>query len=217
MNQKRLKLAVFAIIAMASPALAANVRVSHLAPRAPSVDVYLNGQKTFSNIPFRTVTAYLHVPNGVYDVTIYAAGERGNPILEGRNLSFGDETYTITAAGFGPEKSQRPVVFVDNLAPNPNFARLRVINASPDAPTLDIGMRGNLSLLRGVGFKDASSYLRFGPGLFNLEIRFADSADRVLPVPDVSLEAGKVYTLFIVGSRGDGTLNYVLTEDRPSN
>ena len=216
MNLKRLSV-LFLIASMASPALAANVRVSHLAPRAPSVDVYLNSQKTFTNVPFRTVTAYLHVPNGVYDVTIYATGERTNPILEGRNLSFGDETYTITAAGFGPEKSQRPVVFVDNLSPNPNFARLRVINASPDAPTLDLGLRDTLSLLRGVGFKDASSYLRFGPGHFDLEIRFPNAPDGTLAVPDLNLEAGKVYTLFIVGSRTDGTLNYVLTEDRPSN
>lgn len=216
MNLKRLSV-LFLIALMASPALAANVRVSHLAPRAPSVDVYLNGQQTFTNVPFRTVTAYLHVPNGVYDVSIYATGERTNPILEGRNLSFGDETYTITAAGFGPEKSQRPVVFVDNLAPNPNFARLRVINASPDAPTLDLGLRDNVSLLRGVGFKDASSYLRFGPGRFDLEIRFPNVPEGVLALPDLNLEAGKVYTLFIVGSRTDGTLNYVLTEDRPSN
>jgi hypothetical protein len=31
---------------------------------------------------------------------------------------------------------------------------------------------------------------------------------------DIKLEKGKVYTAFVVGLRADGTLNYLLTEDR---
>jgi hypothetical protein len=202
---------------MASPAFAANVRVSHLAPRAPAVDVYLNGQRAFSDIPFRTVTAYLQIKDGMYDVSIYATGERTNPILEAKDLDFQNHTYTITAAGFGPEKSQRPAVFIDDLAPSADFARLRIINASPDAPTIDLALRGSLALLRGVGFKDASSYLRFGPGTLDLEIQFPGFPGATLALPSLKLEAGKVYTVFIVGYRGDGTLNYVLTEDKATS
>jgi Domain of unknown function (DUF4397) len=202
------------VVWMVSPAFAANVRVSHLAPRAPAVDVYLNGQRAFSDIPFRTVTAYLQIKDGVYDVSIYATGERTNPILEAKGLDFENHTYTITAAGFGPEKSQRPAVFIDDLAPSADFARLRIINATPDAPTIDLALRGSLALLKGVGFKDASNYLRFGPGNLELEIRFPGTPEGVLELPSLKLEAGKVYTVFIVGYRGDGTLNYVLTEDK---
>jgi hypothetical protein len=203
------------VVMLASPVLAANVRVSHLAPNAPSVDVYLNGQKAFADVPFRAVTAYLDIPNGRYDVGVYATGTREKPILEASGVDFqNDLPYTITAAGFGPEKSQRPAVFVDDLVPNASFARLRVINASPDAKSLELAIRDGLPLLTGVGFKSASAYLRFGAGRFDLEVRIPGLMPGVLALPTLQLEAGKVYTVFVVGSATDGTLNYVLTEDR---
>ncbi len=203
------------VVMLASPVLAANVRVSHLAPNAPSVDVYLNGQKAFTDVPFRAVTAYLDIPNGRYDVGVYATGTREKPILEASGVDFqNDLPYTITAAGFGPEKSQRPAVFVDDLVPSASFARLRVINASPDTQSLELAIRDGLPLLTGVGFKSASAYLRFGPGRFDLEVRIPGLMPGTLALPTLQLEAGKVYTVFVVGSTTDGTLNYVLTEDR---
>ena len=45
-------------------AATANVRVAHLSPDAPPVDVYVNGTKALSNVPFQDVSSYLPVPAG---------------------------------------------------------------------------------------------------------------------------------------------------------
>ena len=199
------------LVLFVSPAWAANVRVSHLAPMAPTVDVYLNGQRAFKDVPFKSVTAYLNIPDGQYDVLVYPAGRMDNVILDARGVVFQGGNYTITAAGFGPQKSTFPVVFEDRLEAAPNLARLRIINAAIDVPEIDLATTDGVPFALGIRFKTASTYSFFGPGRWSLEVRTGSNS--LLRLPTLNLERGKVYTVFIVGARVDGTLNYVITED----
>jgi hypothetical protein len=192
--------------------LAANVRASHLAPRAPVVDVYLNGAKTFANLPFRTVTQYLNVPDGEYDIAVYAVGETTNPILEAKDVRLNGGNFTITAAGFGPTKSVNPVVLRDDLDPIPDRAKLRLVNAAPDYTALDLSTPGGVEMLPYVGFKTASAYFGVLPLLQDFDVRFQSAS--LLRLRNLPLRPGRVYTIFVVGSKSDGSLNYILTEDR---
>ena len=205
-------IAVFVALLFCQTGLAANIRASHLAPRAPTVDVYLNGQKTFANLPFRTVTDYLKVPDGDYTVTVYAAGETTNPILEAKDVLLENGNFTITAAGFGPTKSINPVVLRDDLEPIRDRAKLRLVNAAPDYAALTLSTPAGTAVLEGIGFKTASAYFGILPLLQDFDIRFGSSS--LLRLRDLKLSPGKVYTVFVVGSKTDGTLNYVLTEDK---
>ena len=59
-----LSLALLVALALAAPVLAhgaeeAQVRVAHLSPDAPSVDVYVNGEPTLINVPYTTVSDHL--------------------------------------------------------------------------------------------------------------------------------------------------------------
>ena len=92
---KRILIVLLFVFLTCQVGFAANIRASHLAPRAPTVDVYLNGKKTFKNLPFRTVTDYLSVPDGDYDIAIYAAGETSNPILEAKDVMLEKGNFTI--------------------------------------------------------------------------------------------------------------------------
>lgn len=192
--------------------LAANIRASHLAPRAPTVDVYLNGEKTFANLPFRTVTDYLNVPDGDYDIAVYAAGTHSNPILEAKDVMLENGNFTITAAGFGPTKSANPVVLRDDLEPLPNRPKLRLVNAAPEYGALTLSTSAGTDLLPSVGFKAASHYFGMLPLLQDFDVRCGNV--RVLKLRDLKLKAGRVYTIFVVGSKVEGTLNYVLTDDK---
>ena len=205
-------LAVLIAMLTCQAGLAANIRASHLAPRAPTVDVYLNGEKTFANLPFRTVTDYLRVPDGDYDITVYAAGETSNPILVAKDVTLENGNFTITAAGFGPTKSVNPVVLRDDLEPIRDRPKLRLVNAAPDYAALTLGTPAGTDLLPSVGFKNASQYFGIMPLLQDFDVRFENAS--LLRLRELHLKAGRVYTVFVVGSRSDGTLNYVLTEDR---
>jgi Domain of unknown function (DUF4397) len=205
-------LTALTVLALNSTSLAGYIRTSHLAPDAPSVDVYLNGQKTFSDVKFKSVTDYLPIADGSYDVAVYRVGQTTNPIVDARDVPIQDATYTILAAGFGPGKSTSTVVFEDWIAPIENRVRLRVINASPDTPNLELALPGGLHLLPDVIFKTASRYYTLPANTYDLAIRVGTRNEFV--IRDLRLERGKVYTAFVVGRRADGSLNYVLAEDR---
>jgi hypothetical protein len=211
-HMKLLLFTVLTILALNSTSMAGYIRTSHLAPAAPVVDVYLNDQKVFSDVAFKSVTEYLPIPNGQYDVTVYRVGEKTNPIVDARGVMLEDATYTILAAGFGAGKATSTVVFEDWIEPIATRARLRVINASPDTPNLELALPGGLHILPQVIFKTASKYYTLPANTYDLAVRVDKRNDLILR--DVKLEKGKVYTAFVVGRRADGTLNYLLTEDR---
>ncbi len=210
-----MKSALFAVLIAllaCQAGLAANIRASHLAPRAPTVDVYLNGVKTFANLPFRTVTDYLRVPDGDYNITVFAAGETSNPILVAKDVMLENGNFTITAAGFGPTKSVNPVVLRDDLQPLRDRPKLRLVNAAPDYNELTLCTPAGTDVLPEVGFKSASQYFGTLPLLQDFDVRFGRAS--LLRLRDLHLKAGRVYTIFVVGSKTDNTLNYVLTEDK---
>ena len=52
----------------------ADIRVLHLSPDAPAVDVYVNGEVAVSSLDFGSITDYITVPAGAHDFAITAAG-----------------------------------------------------------------------------------------------------------------------------------------------
>ena len=211
------KLWIILGVLLISSAWAGKVRVTHLAPLATAVDVYMNGELRFPNIPFRSVTRYLPVLQGLYDIEVFRTGTREKPIIVARDIKIDDGTYTITAAGRGDDKSYFPIIFRDDLQASPNQAEVRIINASPDLRSIDLGIRGGIDITQGVAYKSASNYLRFGPGTYNLEVRLSGLHTPMVNITALKLESGKVYTLFVVGLLEDNTLNYVLSEDTRPN
>ena len=55
----------------------AAVRVVHLVPNGPNVDITLNGETALQGLAAGTVSGYVSVPAGQYDVEVLAAGEAG--------------------------------------------------------------------------------------------------------------------------------------------
>jgi uncharacterized surface protein with fasciclin (FAS1) repeats len=77
------------------------LRTAHMAADAPVVDIYLNEELAFENIDFYTITNYLPLEPGSYEVAIAPAGEGvENAILGPRRITLTtDHTYIIAAAG----------------------------------------------------------------------------------------------------------------------
>ena len=57
----------------------AAVRVVHLVPNGPNVDIYLNGEPALPDLAAGTVSGYVSVPAGQYDVEVVAAGQGLQP------------------------------------------------------------------------------------------------------------------------------------------
>lgn len=175
----------------------AQLRVLHASPDAPAVDVYVNGSKAISNLAFGEVSSTASLPAGTYDVKVTAAGGTDAVISAKLPLEAGKH-YTVVAEGKLANITAK--VIEDNLVGlDAGKAQLRVVHASPDAPAVDVAVKGGPVLVPNLAFPDASGYLAVDPMTVDVEIRAAGTKTVALSVPGLTLEAGKVYTVYAIG------------------
>lgn len=172
-------LAALALVgAFAGTAAAADnawVRVVHASPDAPNVDVWLDGTKVLTDVPFTAVSDYLEVPAGDHNVQVTATGDT-SPVIDANVTLAAGSAYTIAATGMLADIA--PVVLTDDLATVAGKSKLRVFHASPSAPaSVDVAVTDGPILVEGLAYGEATGYLTVDPGSYDLEIRAAgDSA-----------------------------------------
>ncbi|SEO97518.1 Tat (twin-arginine translocation) pathway signal sequence [Halogranum amylolyticum] len=190
----------------------AAVRVVHASPDAPNVDVYVDGSKVLSDVPFRAVSDYLSLKAGTYTVKITAAGDPETVAFEG-DVTVEDADYTVAAVGELSEDTFAPLVLEDApSAPAEGKAQVRLVHASPDAPAVDVTVKGaDLTLFDDVEFGEHSDYVEVPAGDYTLEVRGATEKDDgdVVATFDVTVEAGMSYTAFATG--------YLTPDDEPED
>jgi hypothetical protein len=193
----------------------AAVRVAHMSPNAPNVDVYVEGDAVLEDVPFGAVSDYLDVPAGERSVEITVAGDPDTSVFSGPVPVEADTEYTIAAIGeIGDDADQafEPLVLEDNNSdPGGDTARIRLVHASPDAPAVDVTLASSGdALYDGVEY-GGSGYVEAPAGDYTLQIRGdTESNDgNVVAEFDVSLAGGEVYTAFAAG--------YLSPDDEPAD
>lgn len=79
----------------------AKVRVVHLSPNAPNVNIMSNGQELFNNVGFRDATSYMVAPSGDYIINLEEA-TTGRLILKNRVILNPGRIYTLYVIGYLP-------------------------------------------------------------------------------------------------------------------
>jgi Domain of unknown function (DUF4397) len=214
-------LALLAALALAAPAFAqggdAQVRVAHLSPDAPNVDVYVNGEPVLTDVPYTTVSSYLSLPAGTQQVTVYAAGDTSSPVIDVPVELTAGGAYTVAAVGLVTDGSIKAQVYQDDLrAPSAGNAKLRVIHASPDAGPVDVVPRGGEPLATDLALPDDTPYAEVPAGTYTLDVNAAGTDQTVLTVPDAALASGGVYSAFAVGTVYADSLDVLLVQDNAS-
>jgi Domain of unknown function (DUF4397) len=214
-----LGLALMTALTLAYPAFAqgggqAQVRVAHLAPDAPNVDVYVNGDPVLTDVAYTTVSGYLSLPAGTQQVTVYATGETTSPVIDTPVKLVAGGAYTVAAVGLVADDSLTAQVYQDDLrSPASGNAKVRVVHASPDAGPVDVIPRGGQALVSGLAFPDASPYAEVSAGTYTLDVNAAGTKKTALTVPDATLASGGVYSAFAVGTVFADSLNVLLVQD----
>ena len=194
-------IAFAAFTAGASAADMARVRVVHASPDAPAVDVYADGAKVLTNVAFKGSSDYLSVPAGPHNFKVFATGANpatGTAVINADATLEVGKDYTVVATGQLAEI--KPLVLVDNnAAPAAGKAHVRVVHVSPDAPAVDIAVKGGPVLVPNLVFGKDAGPLPVDAGTYDLEVRAAGTTTVALPINGVQLAAGKIYTVFAVG------------------
>ena len=94
----------------------ATLRVAHLSPDAPGVDVYLDGQvvQGLTGVPFKAVSGYLTVGAATHNVKVYVAGTTTGPVIDANVTLLPGTAYTVAATGLVSSGDLRPLVLVDD-------------------------------------------------------------------------------------------------------
>jgi hypothetical protein len=209
-------LLVLSLVPAAFAQANAKVRVVHASPDAPAVDVYLNGNKALTNVPFFAASDYLDVPAGLHDIKVTPTGDANTTVIDAKGVAVeAGKAYTVAAVGKVAEI--KPAVLADNLAaPAPGKAHVRVVHASPDAPAVDIKVKGGPTLISSLAFPKDSGYNPVDAGSYDLVVTPAGSDAVALDLAGTQLEAGKIYDIFAVGLlNGEPKLRVEVTTPAP--
>ena len=203
-------LALLAIVGLtAVPASAAAqsgqamVRVAHFSPNAPAVDVYVNGNKTLSDVSFGTVSQYLEVPPDRYtfEVRPANASPTSKPVIRATATVQGGQAFTVAAVG-ALDSIQGRIYSDDLSAPPAGQAKVRVIHAAVGVPAVDVGVKGGPTLFRGARFPNATPYTSVPAGTYDIQVRAAASGKVLLSASDLAVRAGTISTVAAIGGAG---------------
>ncbi len=187
----------------ASPAANASVRVVHASPDAPAVDVYIDDKRFLASLSFRRVTGYAKIPSGRHTLKVYptSAAGKGNPVItQDLDLNAGWD-YTVAVNGRLANVAAK--VFSDNLnVPGAGKTNVRVYHLSPNAPAINVAVKGGDALVRNLSFPNATDYLQVDSKAYNLEVQTATDSKSVLDIGRVSLPANAVESVFAFGFVG---------------
>ncbi|HEY6276502.1 MAG TPA: DUF4397 domain-containing protein [Streptosporangiaceae bacterium] len=185
------------------------VRLAHLSPNTPAVDVYLynfgnpSARLVLHHVSYGTVSPYEQVPPGDYTVSMRAAGAspKAQPVLStGFWVSAGD-AYTV--AGMGPASGLRLQVLPDTLTIPNGRALVRVIQASLREHVVSVRL-GGLMLARKLPFASLAPYRAVRAG--TRMVRVAGETEQA--TTGVSLTADTVHTLVVL----DGASGLQITD-----
>ncbi len=180
------------------------IRLAHLSPNTPPVDVYLysfgdsNAQIVLHHVSYGTVSPYEAVTAGDYSVAMRASGASpsSQPVLSTSVTVKADHAYTV--AGMGPESGLRLEVLDDQLTTPSGKSLVRVIQASLKEPVVKFHCSCGGDIAPKASFGSVSPYAPIPPGTWTMTAIVGGTTKASLPVP---LGAGTVHTMVVL----DGT------------
>jgi hypothetical protein len=201
------------LVAFAAPAASAHagdgwLRLAHLSPNTPAVDVYLysfknpNARIVLKHVAYGTVSGYEKVPAGEYTVAMRGAGApaKSKPVLSTTIGVTSGHAYTV--AGMGPEKGLRLQVLNDKLITPAGMSLVRVIQASLTQQRVTVRAAGK-TIARKLAFASITAYKVVKPGTWTVhaagENEGADANVKLIP--------GAIYTLVVLDDPGHLTID----------
>ncbi len=189
------------------------IRLAHLSPNTPPVDVYLysfgnsNAEIVLHHVAYGTVSPYEVVTAGDYSVAMRAAGASpsSQPVLSTSVTVKAGQAYTV--AGMGPESGLRLQVLDDQLTTPSGKSLVRVIQASLKEPVVKFHCSCGGDIAPKASFGSVSPYAPIPPGTWTMTAIVGGSTKASLPVP---LGAGTVHTMVVLdGTNGLEIVNLV--------
>lgn len=174
------------------------VLVVHASPDAPGVDLLVDDTKVnTAALTFPNNTGYLNVDAGERNFKVNAAGTSTSVINADVTI---DPNTNYSLFAINRLTTIEALLVEDDLtAPASGKAHVRFIHLSPDAPAVDVTLTNGTIVFGNTSFKSGTGFAPLDAGTYNLQARVAGTATVALEIPNVTLVAGKIYTVFARG------------------
>lgn len=178
----------------------ANLSIIHAAPGTPELSFFVDKvKKNTKALTYNTVIEYQSINSGKRELSV--TKKDVTDILVKSELTLAaDKSYSA----FVTDKTGNALVVVldDLSAPAADKAKIRFINLSPDAGSIDLAVTGKTEvLLAKKAFKEASDFANTTEvgAEINFEIRENGKTTVLATLPKVKIEKGKIYTIYAKG------------------
>jgi hypothetical protein len=179
------------------------IRLAHLSPNTPPVDVYLysfgnsHAMIMIPHVAYGTVSPYEKVKAGEYTVAMRGAGAApsSQPVLSTSVQITPGGAFTV--AGMGPAKGLRLQILRDQLTTPPGRSLVRVIQASLRYQKITV-MANHRTLAKALIFAHVTNYVSTPPG--NFEVHVAGMGGK--GAANITLAPGTIHTLVVLDASG---------------
>jgi Domain of unknown function (DUF4397) len=195
------------------------LRLAHLSPDTPAVDVYVDSVAdpdtgiVLTGVSYGAVSDYQDVPPGEYTVSMREAGaeESAPPVLSTTVEVAQDSARTVAGVGLFADLGLE--IIEDALdTPPEGEARVRVLAGASNAETLDVALDDGTEIASQLGFAATSDYVDVPAGTTGLQVAAEGGDPTDLPV---ELEPGAVYSLVVLDDADGLTVEPVLDAASP--
>src|SRR5580658_4402401 len=184
------------------------LRLAHLSPNTPPVDVYLysfhdpNAMIVLHHVAYGTISGYETVAAGEYTVAMRAAGAVSSspPVLSTTIDVQAGDAYTV--AGMGPANGLRLRVLRDRLITPAGKALVRIIQASLVEHRVTV-TAGRRVLVKNLPFGDFTSYTVVPAGTWTVKATGQSENTSA----SIDLAAGTIHTIVVLDDPGHLTLD----------
>lgn len=195
------------------------LRIVAAIPGVSRLDLFVDGQKVFDALEYKTVTPFREVPSGRHALRLRPAGlDTADPLADvNQQLRAGRHYTAVIMPGDEGGSAAAVRVFDDPMElPQEDRASLRVVHAGADAGRMDVHLLGREDpLASGLDFHRASEFTELQPAPSPIELRPAQRTETMLRLPDLRLSAGGLYTVVVIGrTRTEPPLETLVIEDR---
>src|SRR5215470_1920301 len=179
------------------------IRLAHLSPNTPPVDVYLysfgdsHAMIVLRHVAYGTVSPYEKVKAGEYTVAMRGAGAApsSQPVLSTSVQITPGGAFTV--AGMGPAKGLRLQILHDQLTTPPGRSLVRVIQASLRYQKITV-LANHRTLAKALIFAHVTNYVSTPPGSFDVHVAGMGGKGAA----DIALASGTIHTLVVLDASG---------------
>ena len=174
-----------------------------------NVNIYVNGTRINNTTTFYPggTLGYISVKAGTQSYSVKLDGPNNpNPLFSLPLTLSKDSVYSFYVAGNTVDQVFKTTDIL--VADTNKQAKIRFVNASPDAGNISVHFEGTTAALdtpkmKDLGFKSTSTFYLVAPGEHNMALHSAAFPGTIVR-DTVSLSAGKIYTYYGYGNKSTG-------------